>query len=365
MTSVLILQNEIMAYRKPLYNGLAAFYDVCVVHSGRASVVTGDRYSEVVLSGTRCGPFQIQPTAPLRELVEAHDAVVAMFDLRWPNYLAPMFTANRPRYILWGHWYSTNQLANVARDVLMRQADRLLMYSGEEVERMVKRGIDRRKIVLAPNTIDVPDAKDTSGDPKSSFLFVGRLQGSERRNSKRADLLISSFARTQGRIKDAVVLDIVGDGDELQSLKALAANLGISHKVTFHGHKDDPATLARLFSRAFALVSPGHVGLSVLQSFGHGVPIITGKAVQLRKETQHLSNVATGSDVVMGPEYYNLKHNSNAYLFETEHELDLVLERFCNDHEFTARLGNNAFQYYVTERPLARMLDGFRKAIEE
>lgn len=365
MTSVLILQNEIMQYRKPVYNGLGASYDVTLLHSGRPTVKDGDRYREIIAPQSRKGPFHIQPASPLNEMIASHDVVVAMFDLRWPRYLAPLFWRRRPKYVLWGHWYSTSEAANVARDFLMKRADRLLMYGGEEIERMVERGIERRKIVVAPNTIEVPGAQDMSACPKNSFLFIGRLQGGSRRNSKRADLLITSFAKLQGRISDTLVVDIVGEGEEKQALKQLAASLGVGDKITFHGHNDDPAVLSRLFSRAVAFVSPGHVGLSVLQSFGHGVPVVTGKAVQTRKETQHLHNVATGTPVIMGPEYYNLRHGENSYLFETEQELVSVLERLSNDLPYAAGLGRNAYTCYVNERPLSRMLDGFRKAIEE
>jgi glycosyltransferase involved in cell wall biosynthesis len=365
MTSVLILQNEIMQYRKPVYNALWASFDVTVLHSGLPSVSEGDCYREVLTPQRRHGPFHFQPTSPLNELIAKHDVVIAMFDLRWPRYLAPLFWKRRPKFVLWGHWYSTNELANVARDRLMQRADRVLMYGGEEIDRMVERGIDRCKIVVAPNTIEVPGAADLSGSPKSSFLFIGRLQGGSRRNSKRADLLITSFAKLQGRIDEKIVVHIVGEGEEKEALKRLAMSLGVPDKVFFHGHQDDPAILSHLFARAIALVSPGHVGLSVLQSFGHGVPVVTGKAVQQTRETQHLYNVATGTPVIMGPEYYNLRHNENAYLFETEEDLVAVLDRLSNEPSYAAKLGHNAYRYYIDERPLSRMLEGFRKAIEE
>jgi glycosyltransferase involved in cell wall biosynthesis len=177
--------------------------------------------------------------------------------------------------------------------------------------------------------------------------------------------LIKSFAKLHGRISDKIVVDIVGDGEERQALMQVAASLGLSKRVNFHGHNDDPDVLSHLFSRAIAMVSPGHVGLSVLQSFGHGVPVVTGKAVQKRSEAQHLYNLATRTPVIVGPEYFNLRHGDNSWLFETESELETVMERLCNDPVFATGLGHNAYRHYIDERPLSRMLDGFRKAIEE
>jgi len=365
MTSVLILQNEIMEYRKPVYNALSDEYEVTVLHSGPPSVKEGDRYREVITPRKQVWRFNLQPKSPLGKMIGNFDVVIAMFDISWPAYLAPLFWWKRPKYILWGHWYSTNWLANSIRNFLMKRADRLLMYGGEEVERMVLSVFDRNKIVVAPNTVHMPNPKDFSGAPKSSLIFIGRLQAGTRRNSKRADILIESFARLQGLIKADIVLDVVGDGEEEEALKQLAAKLNIAGKVHFHGHIDDSEILSNLFSKSIALVSPGHVGLSVLQSFGHGVPVVTGKAVQYRRETQHLHNILTGHKVIMGPEYYNLRHGHNSVLVETLQELEATLKRLCNEPYYAAELGHEAYQHYVLRRRLSHMLDGFREAIEE
>lgn len=364
MKSILILQNTVMEYRKPVYNGLAERYEVVVLHSGRPSVKEGDRYRELVTPQRRLWRFHLQFGSPLRSMIGDFDAVIAMFDLGWPGYLVPLFWRKRPKYILWGHWYSTSQFVNFIRDRLMKRADRLLMYGDEEIERMIERGIDPNKIVVAPNTVHIPEPTDFSGAPKNALLFVGRLQAGTRRNSKRADLLIEAFARVQGSISDQITVDIVGDGEEKEALKALATERGVADKVMFHGHVDDADELRGLFSRAIALVSPGHVGLSVLQSFGHGVPVLTGKAIQHRPETQHLHNVLTGSAVVIGPEFYNLCHEENSLLLESPQELEAALQRVCNDMDYAAELGRNAYQHYVTKRTLGDMIAGFGKAIE-
>ncbi|MDC3108354.1 hypothetical protein OA416_04080 [Paracoccaceae bacterium] len=138
----------------------------------------------------------------------------------------------------------------------------------------------------------------------------------------------------------------------------------MNKKVKFYGYVDDDKFLTKLFSKSFAMVSPGHVGLSVLQAFSHGVPVITGKAVKYREETQHLLNLLTSKKVVLGPEYYNLINHENSILVENFTELQSSLEKLCNDRNLSMKLGNNAFQYYVKERSITQMLDGFRRAID-
>jgi len=365
MKSVLVLQNEVKAYRKPVYNQLAHDYQVTVLHTGRPSLDENDRYREVITSKKMLWRFHIQPHGQLVDLIKNADVVIAMFDLSWPSYITPLFWRNRPKYVLWGHWYSTSQLANRARNYLMKRADRMLMYGEEEVQRMVESGIDPIKIVIAPNTVHIPDATDSSGAPKRSFLFIGRLQAETRRNSKRADLLIEAFAQLQGLISEKIVLNIVGGGDEKGSLEQLAKELGIADKVIFHGHIDNTKILSKLFIESIALVSPGHVGLSVLQAFGHGVPVVTGKAIQYREETQHLHNMLTGSRVIMGPEYYNLKHEINSILVESKQELKVALKTLCDSPGYAQQLGSSAFTLYNNSRSLTRMVEGFKKAIEQ
>lgn len=67
----------------------------------------------------------------------------------------------------------------------------------------------------------------------------------------------------------------------------------------------------------------------------------------------------------MGPEFYNLFHGHNSLLVETRQEFEATLEKLCSEPVYAAELGRNAYQYYVRERPLSRMLDGFINVIEK
>lgn len=337
---IVILQNTIMDYRKPVYDGLSGFYDVTVVHSGKPVDGETHGYRETIVSCRMAGPFFLQNPLRVRQAVANADAVIAMFDLRWPAYLVPM--ARGPgRYILWGQGYSRNRGVNVVRDWLIKKADRLLLYGAEGIEGMVARGIDRERIVVAPNTIHVPNHQDHSGHPKHSLLFVGRLQP-----RKRIDDLIETFARLEGRLPDDTVLDIVGGGALMPALKALADARGVSAKVRFHGAVTDHAELSRLFASAYAYVSPGPVGLGALHSFSYGVPVIT-----LRAERH-------------GPEFHNLAHEKNALICDDMAGLESAIERICNQPGFALKLGASAYGRY-SERTLDRVLAGFRTAIED
>jgi glycosyltransferase involved in cell wall biosynthesis len=339
--SVLILQGEVTAYRQPIFNALAHEYDVTVLHSGRPSIGPTDRYAELIIPVREVGPFFYQSMSHVRSVTRRFDATVSMFDLRWPAFLLPVFGKRLGKVIFHGHRYSGNWVADGVRDFLMKQADCLLMYGDEEVGLMVERGIDPSKIIVAPNTIDVPNHADFSSDAKTSLLFVGRLQ-----NRKRLELAFEIFARLQGKIPDSIQFDVVGAGEPEHDLRQLAAQLGIAHKVHFHGRVIDNDVLATFFSRAIAYISPGPVGLGVLHSFAFGVPVIT------LREGRH------------GPEFLNLIDNYNALVVAHDVAYEAALLQICNQPQLAQRLGQNAYRRYADERTLDHLIAGFRQAIE-
>ncbi len=339
MKRVVILQNEVMEYRKPVFDGLAKHYDITVVHTGRPSVDDNNLYAETILPSRKIGPFFIQNPVLVRRAVAHADAVIVMFDLHWPIYLSPVAKCGG-RNILWGHRYSGNHTANRVRDWLMKKADGLLMYGSEDIDLMIARGARPERIFMGWNTIHIPNHRDYSQQQKSSLLFVGRLQP-----RKRIDELISSFARCLGRIPQHVILDIVGSGDMEPELKVLVEKLGLSKRVRFHGAVVDHEVLAGLFSTAFAYVSPGPVGLGALHSFAYGVPVITCR------EERH------------GPEFENVRNDENAIVYRNHGELDQAITKICGQSGLSSRLGRCAYRQYEA-RSLECMLRGFRDAIE-
>tara|TARA_Y100001968_G_scaffold269511_1_gene260343 strand:- start:64 stop:1095 length:1032 start_codon:yes stop_codon:yes gene_type:complete len=339
--SVLILQGQLAEYRRPVFNALAEEYRVTVMHGGPPNSRPADRFTEQLAPALSVGRFRLQRPGCVTRAVLAHDVCIAMFELAWLSYWLPLLMPWRRRIILYGHRYGASSLANFSRDLLMKRASRLLMYGEEELERMIGAGIDPARIDVAPNTIFVPNTADYSGAPKSSLLYVGRLQ-----QRKRLELAIRSFAGLQGRIDPSVVFDIVGAGEPESELRRCAEEYGLAGQVNFHGAIHDHEQLAQLFQRAFAYVSPGPVGLGVLHSFAFGVPVVT------LREGYH------------GPELHNIEHEVNGLLVDGEQGLEDALLKLCSDPSWARQLGAAAYQHYAGKRSLEHMLAGFRRAIE-
>jgi glycosyltransferase involved in cell wall biosynthesis len=347
MKKILILQNEIMEYRKPIYNALSNLYDVVILHSGSRSVLPSDRYQEIVVPSKKFGKFHCQFNSPISDILNEYDVAILMFDLGWPKYIAPLFYKNRPKIILWGHRYSKNLLACKLRDWLMSRADRLLLYGDEEIAEMLRRGVDSSKIRIAWNTVHVENKFDYSKFKKNNILFVGRLQP-----SKRIDKVIYEFANLIDDIPRDTNLEIVGSpakgyqGIDYDLIE-LTRQLGINDRVIFHGRIDDSNELAKIFSRSYAYVSPSPVGLGVLHSFAYGVPVIT-----LRFERH-------------GPEFNNLEHMKNSIICNDIYEFSRAIKSICSNKNLAQSLGHNAYLHYTNIRSLDRMISGFVSAIEE
>ena len=103
----------------------------------------------------------------------------------------------------------------------------------------------------APIVAPMPVATElfSPGDERHAnrLLFVGRLN-----KQKGVEMLLHALARVPG---DALHLDVVGDGDDRDTLQALAGALGLADRVQWHGALPQPQ-LVDFYRRATALVVP-------------------------------------------------------------------------------------------------------------
>jgi glycosyltransferase involved in cell wall biosynthesis len=124
--------------------------------------------------------------------------------------------------------------------------------------------------------LSVKSAPSRTGAKMESFrlLSVSRLE-----ENKRIDWIIEAVSQLQS--SDGLIatkrwhLDIVGDGSSSVRLRRQAEELGLSGRVTFHGHVSDQK-LEQIYSEASLFLMPARqgYGLPALEALGRGLPAV-------------------------------------------------------------------------------------------
>ncbi|WP_431844561.1 glycosyltransferase [Microbacterium testaceum] len=108
------------------------------------------------------------------------------------------------------------------------------------------------------------------------ILFVGRLT-----TEKHIDVVLKALSQLDPALD--VTFDVVGGGDQRAKLETLAQQLGVSSRVTFHGHASEE-DLRTLYSRAsvFAIASIAELqSIATMEAMASGLPIVAANAVAL------------------------------------------------------------------------------------
>ncbi|UNK71100.1 glycosyltransferase [Microbacterium sp. H1-D42] len=111
---------------------------------------------------------------------------------------------------------------------------------------------------------------------KNRILFVGRLTG-----EKHVDVVLQAMTKLDPALD--VTFDIAGGGDQRKALESLAAHLGLSDRVTFHGRVTDEQ-LRELYSRAsvFAIASIAELqSIVTMEAMASALPVVGANAVAL------------------------------------------------------------------------------------
>jgi glycosyltransferase involved in cell wall biosynthesis len=198
---------------------------------------------------------------------------------------------------------------------------RAIAVSESTRDDLVARGLARDLIDVVPNGIDLEHYTPASElrASRATILVLGRLK-----EYKRVDLVIDAVAVLAGEGLD-VQLEIVGDGERLEALRAQARSLGIEDRVHFLGFVAEERKLEAL-RRAWVhvLTSPKEGwGISNLEAAACATPSVASDSPGLRE------SVVDGETGILVP------HGEVGPLAE-------ALGRLLRDRELHARLARGA-----------------------
>jgi glycosyltransferase involved in cell wall biosynthesis len=178
--------------------------------------------------------------------------------------------------LLWGHVDGKGRIASFFRRLYFRSSDGFIAYT-EAQKKILCKHHSNLKIWVAPNScVSFVDCVPVDAELQEldSIIYVGRLV-----KTKKVDLLLKGFiyAKKESWLPKSVRLIFVGDGELRSSLEAFAREADTMDAVHFAGHISDVCKLREYYRTAICSVSPGYVGLSAIQSFSFGVPILIAK----------------------------------------------------------------------------------------
>ena len=345
MKKIVILQNKILHYRKPLYNMLSIDNKVCVIHSGQRSRGSEDYYDEVILPAKQLGPFYFQPG--LRELLKdlEFDVIISMCDFHWPFNIISYFLFNRKKvFIWWGlNVGKAGYFSNKLKAFIGNRRCPIVAYSTSAAENLQKYGLDRnKKIHVANNTFHVADRHMAYLYEKKDLLFVGSLD-----KRKQLDVLLFAFKNVLKSIPHHINLIIVGSGEEKESIQKKIKELNLLSRIQMKRAVNNEEDLWKLYKNAIVSISFGQAGLSVLQSFAFGVPFLTKY------------NAITGGEIV------NIINHQNGVLCgDSLTSLEGELVKFCSGSYNVIKMGQNAYDYYTNNCTMQNMVKVFNEVIK-
>lgn len=348
---VLFVTYKLQNYRIPIFDiiGKSDNIELTVAHSSKKSDYNGENFQELIIPYRSIGAFTYYGHE-FKKMVNKFDVVVCMFYVFNLSFLKLAFgTRKNIKLIFWGIGvrasynakFDSPTIINQFRYLLAKRSDAMLFYSEYAKKKYIEHGIEEQKLFEMPNTVEVLPIGNTRIE-RDKILFIGSLY-----KQKKIFELLESYKEAVYQYQHTPnSLHIVGGGVEFENIQDWIRKNKLEKYIVLHGAIFDESKLSELFATACACISPGQAGLSVLKSFGYGVPFITHK------------------DAITGGERLNIENNVNGILFENYSDLkDIIVDIFINPNKYVL-MGEKAKEFYYNKRTPEHMANGFLKAVE-
>jgi glycosyltransferase involved in cell wall biosynthesis len=152
---------------------------------------------------------------------------------------------------------------------------------------LVARGVATHRVRVIHPGVDAERLHPSPAEPRSAeprFLYVGRLK-----RYKGIGLAIRALAVAR-RSRPDLRLDVAGTGDHRPALERLAAELGQTDAVTFHGFVTEERKIS-LLRTAWANLFPSPKegwGITVVEAAACGTPSLASDSPGLRDSVRHM-----------------------------------------------------------------------------
>ncbi len=224
-------------------------------------------------------------------------------------YFINYFFKNREFY-WWSHASKGKQgrIGEIIRKFFYKRSSGIFVYSESGYEVLVKLGIPSNKVIIIGNAINKIDygflnfdiSQKKTKSQKLTLLFCGRVT-----KEKKLEVFIEAINYLMTKYNYKIECLIVGGGVVLQ-YQELIEKYELTDVIKFVGAKYGEE-LHSYYLDSDLFIYPGGIGLSLLQAFSFGLPVITTDNMQLH-----------------GPEIELLSQKKNGEFFKDNSYKDLA-----------------------------------------
>ena len=345
---VLLMTPNIPDYRLDIYNELGSFLNLTILHNGEEIIDPDNNFNQICYRIRKIGPFTYL-SKNIHRICQRYDVVISESNIRHID--RDLLILNPFRSYKWISWgigvsasynkrYDSDRSLSFIRNYIFKHADANVFYSSYPIKKYLKAGFHKDSLFVANNTTSV-SFNENAKFLKRKLLFVGTLY-----RQKKIFELLNSYKEAFLICDTIFPLDIIGDGPEFGVIQQWIIENHFQNKIQLHGSIYDKSILERHFREAYACISPGQAGLSVLTSMGYGTPFITRK------------------DAITGGEIFNIANNITGILYNYDDELKSIILEITHNPEKFIKMGKIARNYYLQNRQVKNMVEGFTAAIK-
>ena len=348
---VLILQGTLSLYNVPVYCILANKFDLTVAYTFKNECQEEKSFKTVKLNYSKSWGL-IFIRSGFYKMCSKYDVVIFLPDLHFISYCILPFIRRKFKVIPWtiGIRASYTRRYEIARKKniidklygeILKKSNAVIFYMKEPLKYWGN-CINKDKVFIAHNTVEVPMNRIDKNHVKDTILFIGTLY----KEKKIYELINAYFeAKSKCNSDKFLLLDIIGEGEEYENIKTIIKQRGLSNSIFLHGPIYDESEISKYFSKSLLCISPDQAGLSVLKSMGYGVPYVTKK------------------DAITGGERFNIIDMENGLLYNTHEELVYIIQDAYKNPQKYITMGINARKYYNSNATIKHMAHGFIDAI--
>ena len=189
---------------------------------------------------------------------------------------------NKIKIGLWSNGSVRKEITGTKRKIrsiflnfFLKRADVHICYGSRYEKELLDMGIDRGKIFVAQNTINVEKIMAYCGDKicgssngSINFLTVGALI-----KNKNLDLAIKAISRLNKEGHN-VHFNIIGKGSIMEDLRSQVRNENMENNIFVLGYKSDDE-IPSYFLDSDVFILPGTGGLSINEAMAYGLPVLS------------------------------------------------------------------------------------------